>query len=135
MKTRNFEAARAKEAILPNIKPPSDAVKTIFDITAQMCGETAKREKEAIIRLYLLRAVTENITLREAVAKYKAEKAVANEYSDGVRNMINVETRGNILSYECFVRLVPRGHVETEPVDWQDIEKEFVDFLRKGIGT
>ena len=99
-----------------------------------MCNDIATKEKEAVIRLYLLRAVTENITLREAVAKYKAEKAVANEYADGVRSITNGEAGGNILSYECFIRLVPRCSMEAESVEWQDIEREFVDFLEKGIG-
>lgn len=105
----------------------------ILHSTDKMCKDIAKREKETVISMYLLRAVTENITVQEAVAKYKAEKAVTNEYADGVRNMVNAETRGSILSYECFVRLVPRWHVETESVKWQDIEREFVDFLEKGI--
>lgn len=139
MKQRDFTSAKAKEALLHDMKdefklleqhqPQKELVESLIDGTAQMCKDVAKKEGDIAIRLHLLRAVIENITLRESIVKYKVRKGCSDENVAPQRfrdyQLFNV--------YDGYVKLVPREPVSAEDFDWQTIEGDFTDFLMKGL--
>lgn len=148
MKKRNFTSAKAKEALLPDIKeelkrleenvPDRKLVESILDGTTKMASDIAKKENEIGIRLYLLRAVIENITLRQAFMKYKVQTAtsrnIPTEYADGYPTLVKkIKDKQLFNTYEGFVKLVPREPIDDAAIDWREIEHDFIDFLIKGL--
>ena len=145
---RNFTSARAKEALLPDIKdelkqleqyqPPKELVDALFDSSVEAVTDIVNKEAEIAIRLYLLQAVIENITLRKSFLKYKVQTATTSDvpvaYTEGYPMLIQ-KMNGNQLfnNYEGYVRLVPRGPVNAEGIDWKGIENDFIEFLTKGL--
>lgn len=104
-----------------------------------MADDIAKKEAEIAIRLYLLRAVLENITLRQAIIKYKVQTAstsnIPKEYKDGYPTLIQKMQDNQLFNtYESYVRLVQRGPIDNaEEINWKDIENDFITFLTKGL--
>jgi len=147
MKQRCFTSA--KEALLYNLKdelklreqhqPPKEVVDALFDSSVKMVTDIVNKEAEIAIRLYLLQAVIENITLRESILKYKVETASTSNgpvaYTEGYAKMIQKMDGNHQLfnTYEGYVRLVPRGPVNAEEIDWKGIENDFIEFLTKGL--
>lgn len=148
MGKRDFTSAMAKEPLLPDMKdnlklleqhqPPKELVDALFDSSADMVADIVKKEAEIAIRLYLLRAVIENITLRESILKYEVKTAstsnVPTAYTEGNPKMIQKMNGDQLFNtYEGYVRLVPRGTVNAEGIDWKGIENDFIEFLTKGL--
>ena len=149
MKQRDVTSAEAKEAILHDMKnelklleqyqPPKKVVDELLDSSAKMVADIVNKEAEIAIRLYLLQAVIENITLRKSFLKYKVQTASTNDvpvtYTKGEHILIQ-KIDGNQLfnTYEGYVRLVPRCPIDnTEEIDWKEIENDFIAFLTKGL--
>ena len=134
------ERERFKEelGLIQKEQPNKELVESLLDSTVQMAKDIAKKEGEIAIRLYLLRAVIENITLRQAFIKYKVQMAatsdIPREYTDGYPTL-QKKMKDNQLfnTYEGFVRLVPREPVDELSIDWRGIEGDFIDFLTKGL--
>ena len=148
MKEKDFTSAKAKETLLPDIKeelkrleehePDRKLVESIFDGTAKMASDIAKKEKKIGIRLYLLRAVIENITLRQAIIKYKVRTATTSDaprvYTDGYPTLIQKMNAHQLYNtYEGYVKLVPREPIDDTAIDWREIENDFIGFLIKGL--
>lgn len=149
MKQRKFTSAKAKEALLKDMKdklklldkyqPPKELVDALFDSSVEAVTDIVNKEAEIAIRLYLLRAVIENITLRESILKYKVKTASTSNvpvaYTEGYPMLIQKMNGNHQLfnTYEGYVRLVPRGPVNAEEIDWKGIENDFIEFLTKGL--
>lgn len=137
---RDFTSAKAKEALLPDkedelrlltqYKPPKELLDSLYDSTSKMCSEIVRMERDAAVRLYLLRAVAEDITPREAFAKYEVQTAATREFADGCPALTNDRDYAK-MAYEDYVRLVPRG--QGDGIDWQDAEIAFIDFITEGM--
>lgn len=148
MKNRDFTSAEAKEALLKEMKdelkllkqyqPPKKVVAELLDSSAKMVADIVNKEAEIAIRLYLLQAVVENITLRQAFVKYKVQTAtprnIPTEYTDGYPTLVK-KIKDNQLynTYESYVKLVPREPVDELSIDWRGIESDFIAFLTKGL--
>lgn len=119
-------------------QPNKELVESLLDSTVQMAKDIAEKEGEIAIRLYLLRAVIENITLRQAFIKYKVQTAatsdIPREYTDGYPTLVK-KIKDNQLfnTYEGYVKLVPREPVDELSIDWRGIEGDFIDFLAKDL--
>ena len=119
-------------------QPNKELVESLLDSTVQMAKDIAEKEGEIAIRLYLLRAVIENITLRQAFIKYKVQMAatsdIPREYTDGYPTLVK-KIKDNQLfnTYEGYVKLVPREPVDELSIDWRGIEGDFIDFLAKDL--
>ena len=119
-------------------QPNKELVESLLDSTVQMAKDIAEKEGEIAIRLYLLRAVIENITLRQAFIKYKVQTAatsdIPREYTDGYPTLVK-KIKDNQLfnTYEGYVKLVPREPVDELSIDWRGIDGDFIDFLTKGL--
>ena len=149
MKQRDFTSAKAKEALLKDMKdelklleqyqPPKEFVDALFDSSVEAVTDMVNKVAEITIRLYLLRAVTENITLRESILKYKVKTAPTSNvpvaYTEGYPMLIQKMNGNHQLfnTYEGYARLVPRGPVNAEEIDWKGIENHFIEFLTKGL--
>lgn len=145
---RDFTSAMAKDALLHDMKnelklleqyqPPKELVNALFDRSVDMVADIVNKEAEIAIRLYLLRAVTENITLRESILKYKVETASTSNvpvaYTEGYPMLIQKMNGDQLFNtYDGYVRLVPRGPVNAEEIDWIGIENDYIEFLTKGL--
>ena len=149
MKHRDFTSAEAKEALIKDMKdelklleqyqPPKKVVDELLDSSAKMVADIVNKEAEIAIRLYLLQAVIENITLRQAFIKYKVQTATTSDvpfaYTEGYPMLIQKIDGNQLLkTYEGYVRLVPRCPIDnTEEIDWKEIENDFIAFLTKGL--
>ena len=147
MKQRCFTST--KEALLYNVEeelklleqhqPPKEVVDALFDSSVKAVTDIVNKEAEIAIRLYLLQAVIENITLRESILKYKVETASTSNgpvaYTEGYAKMIQKMNGNHQLfnTYEGYVKLVSRGPVNAEEIDWKGIENDFIEFLTKGL--
>lgn len=148
MKQRDLTSAKAKEVLIPDkvevaeslaIRNPdvndkyaqrqNNIADELFDSCAKMATHIVKKESEIAIRLYLLRTVIENITLRNAIIKYKVQIAATREVP---YHTLNDNQFYN--TYEGYVKLVPREPIDNaEEIDWKDIENDFVTFLTKEL--
>lgn len=134
------ERERFKEelGLIQKEQPNKELVESLLDSTVQMAKDIAEKEGEIAIRLYLLKAVIENITLRQAFIKYKVQTAATSdmprEYTDGYPTL-QKKMKDNQLfnTFEGFVKLVPREPVDELSIDWRGIEGDFIDFLTKGL--
>lgn len=134
------ERERFKEelGLIQKEQPNKELVESLLDSTMQMAEHIAEKEGEIAIRLYLLQAVIENITLRQAFIKYKVQTAtsrdIPTEYTDGYPTLVK-KIKDNQLynTYDSYVKLVPREPVDELSIDWRGIESDFIDFLTKGL--
>lgn len=138
MKKEERERFKEELELLQKEQPNKQLIESLLDSTVQMAEEIAKKEGEIAIRLYLLRAVIENITLRQAFIKYKVQRAtsrdIPTEYTEGYP-MIEKRVKDHRLynTYEGYIRLVPREPIDELSIDWREIESDFIDFLTKGL--
>lgn len=134
------ERERFKEelGLIQKEQPNKELVESLLDSTMQMTEHIAEKEGEIAIRLYLLQAVIENITLRQAFIKYKVQTAatrdIPTEYTDGYPTLVK-KIKDNQLfnTYESYIKLVPREPVDELSIEWRGIESDFIDFLTKGL--
>ena len=120
-------------------QPDKKLVEFLFDDMAQMAKDISEKRTEIIIRLYLMQAIIENITLRQAFIKYKAKETISpnntpSKYTCGNPTLIQKEEGKQLYNtYESYIKLVPRVVDNVEEIDWCVIESDFISFLTKGL--
>ena len=122
------------ESMIEKEKTNKKLVESFLDSTVQMAEEIAKKEGEIAIRLYLLQAVIENITLRQAFIKYKVQRTksrdIPTEYTEGYPMIVKKVKDHQLYNiYEGYIKLVPRESFDELSIDWREIESDFIDFL------